>query len=146
MTNESKAKELNLGKLDRVSAPYTAMFLRLQDAFGLRREESIKIQPGWADRGDVLTLKSTWTKGGKEREIPVRNETQRDLLNQAKALAGKGSLIPVEMSYKDQRNRFKAQTVFSGIGVGALGLGPLMAQMSSCLSPVRAQSCGPLLD
>jgi len=67
VTNESKAKELDQGKLDKVSDPYTAMSLRLQEAFGLRREESIKIQPGWADRGDGLVLKSTWTKGGKER-------------------------------------------------------------------------------
>jgi len=115
VTNESKAKELDQGKLDKVSDPYTAMSLRLQEAFGLRREESIKIQPRWADRGDVLVLKSTWTKGGKEREIPIRNETQRELLTQAKALADKGSLILAEMSYKDQLNRFKAQTAFAGI-------------------------------
>lgn len=115
VTNESKAKELDQGKLDKVSDPYTAMSLRLQEAFGLRREESIKIQPGWADRGDMLVLKSTWTKGGKEREIPILNEMQRDLLNQAKALADKSSLIPVEMSYIDQLNRFKAQTAFAGI-------------------------------
>lgn len=115
VTNESKAKELDQGKLDKVSDPYTAMSLRLQEAFGLRREESIKIQPGWADRGDMLVLKSTWTKGGKEREIPIIKETQRELLNQAKALANKGSLIPVEMSYIDQLNRFKAQTAFAGI-------------------------------
>lgn len=115
VTNESKAKELNQGKLDKVSDPYTAMSLRLQVAFGLRREESIKIQPSWADRGDVLVLNSTWTKGGKEREIPILNEMQRELLNQAKALADKGSLIPVEMSYIDQLNRFKAQTAFAGI-------------------------------
>ena len=31
------------------------MSLRLQAAFGLRREESIKLRPEWADRGDVLT-------------------------------------------------------------------------------------------
>jgi integrase len=115
VTNESKAKELDQGKVDKISDPYTAMSLRLQEAFGLRREESIKIQPGWADRGDMLVLKSTWTKGGKEREIPIIKETQRELLNQAKALADKGSLIPVEMSYKDQLNRFKAQTAFAGI-------------------------------
>jgi integrase len=115
VTNESKAKELDQGKLDKVSDPYTAMSLRLQEAFGLRREESIKVQPGWADRSDVLVLKSTWTKGGKEREIPIIKETQRELLNQAKVLADKGSLIPVEMSYKDQLNRFKAQTAFAGI-------------------------------
>lgn len=115
VTNVSKARELDQGKLDKVSDPYTAMSLRLQEAFGLRREESIKIQPGWADRGDMLVLKSTWTKGGKEREIPIIIETQRELLNRAKALADKGSLIPVEMSYKEQLNRFKAQTAFAGI-------------------------------
>lgn len=115
VTNESKAKELDLAKLGKVTDPYTAMSLQLQEAFGLRREESIKIQPGWADRGDVLTLKASWTKGGKERDIPIRNDTQRVLLDQAKALAGKGSLIPTEMTYKDQLNRFKAQTAFAGI-------------------------------
>ena len=40
-------------------------------AFGLRREESLKIQPGWADRGDTLVLKDSWTKGGRSREIPM---------------------------------------------------------------------------
>src|SRR5205085_7900825 len=48
---------------------FTAMSLRLQAAFGLRREESIKIRPDWADRGDVLKLKDSWTKGGKERDV-----------------------------------------------------------------------------
>lgn len=115
VTNESKARELNQGKLDKVSDPYTAMSLRLQQAFGLRREESIKIQLAWADRGEVLTLKASWTKGGKERDIPIRNEAQRDLLCQAKALAGNGSLIPADLSYKVQLNRFKAQTAFAGI-------------------------------
>jgi hypothetical protein len=115
VTNESKAKALDAAKLGKVTDPYTAMSLQLQEAFGLRREESIKIQPGWADRGDTLALKASWTKGGKEREIPVRSDAQRQLLDQAKALADKGSLIPADKSYKDQLNRFKAQTAFAGI-------------------------------
>jgi len=119
VTNESKAKELDAAKLAKVTDPYTALSLQLQEAFGLRREESIKIQPGWADRGDTLVLKASWTKGGKEREIPIRNEAQRQLLDQAKALAdtssGRGSLIPADKSYKDQLNRFKAQTAFASI-------------------------------
>jgi integrase len=115
VTNESKARELGSERLSQVSDPYTAMSLRLQQAFGLRREESIKLQPAWADRGDTLHLKASWTKGGRERDIPIRNETQRALLNEAKALVGKGSLIPEEMSYVDQLNRFKAQTAQAGI-------------------------------
>lgn len=115
VTNESKATVLDADKLAKVADPYTAMSLRLQAAFGLRREESIKFQPAWADRGDHVTLKASWTKGGKERDVPITSETQRDVLSQAKALAGAGSLIPVEMKYVDQLNRFKAQTARAGI-------------------------------
>ena len=115
VTNESKATVLDGDKLAKVADPYTAMSLRLQAAFGLRREESIKLRPEWADRGDNLTLKASWTKGGKEREVPITSETQRDVLSQAKALAGGGSLIPAEMKYVDQLNRFKAQTARAGI-------------------------------
>lgn len=60
-------------------------------------------------------LKASWTKGGKEREIPILTDAQRKLLDQAKALAGSGSLIPSQLLYIDQLNRFKAQTAFAGI-------------------------------
>ena len=115
VTNVPKAQELDIDKLAAVSDPFTALSLRLQVAFGLRREESIKLRPTWADRGDVLHLKASWTKGGKERDIPIATEAQRALLNEAKEFAGAGSLIPAEMSYRDQLNRFKAQTARAGI-------------------------------
>jgi site-specific recombinase XerC len=115
VSNESKATALDGDKLSRVSDPYTALSLRLQEAFGLRREESIKIRPEWADRSDALHLKASWTKGGREREVPIASKLQRQVLNDAQALAHGGSLIPVEMSYRDQLNRFKAQTARAGI-------------------------------
>jgi integrase len=115
VTNVSKAHELDADKLAAVSDPYTALSLRLQQAFGLRREESIKLRPSWADRGDVLHLKGSWTKGGKERDIPIHTEAQRALLDEAKQFAGAGSLIPAEMKYVEQLNRFKAQTARAGI-------------------------------
>ena len=115
VTKVSKAHELDADKLAAVSDPYTALSLRLQEAFGLRREESIKLRPTWADRSDVLHLKASWTKGGKERDIPIRTEAQRELLQETKQLVGTGSLIPAEMPYKDQLNRFKAQTARAGI-------------------------------
>ena len=83
--------------------------------FGLRREESIKLRPTWADRGDVLRLKAIWTKGGKQRDFPIATEAQRALLNEAKEFAGAGSLSPAEMLYRDQLNRFKAQMARAGI-------------------------------
>jgi hypothetical protein len=84
VTNVSKARELSSSDLSRITDPYTRMSLRLQAAFGLRRGESIKIRPEWADRGDKLALKDTWTKGGRPREIPIRNDEQRQVLDEAK--------------------------------------------------------------
>lgn len=115
VTNVSKAKVLDADKLAHVSDPYTAMSLRLQAAFGLRREESIKLNPTWADAGDLLRLKDTWTKGGKAREVPIRSTEQRAVLDKAKQLAGSGSLIPAEQRYRDQLNRFKSQCSQAGI-------------------------------
>jgi site-specific recombinase XerC len=115
VSNTSKAKPLDAGKLAQVADRYTAMSLRLEAAFGLRREESIKIVPVWANAGDKLRLKDSWTKGGKYREVPISTNEQRALLNEAKQLAGSGSLIPSELRYRDQLQRFKAQCAKAGI-------------------------------
>lgn len=112
---ESKAKALDAANLSIVTDEYTAMSLRLQATFGLRREESIKVKPDWADLGDRLRLKRSWTKGGRYREVTITTAEQRAALNAAKNLAGKGSLIPADMSYVDQLNRFKAQCAKAGI-------------------------------
>ncbi len=115
VSNNSKATVLDADKLASVAEPCPAMSLRLQAAFGLRREEGIKRRPQWVDRGDSLHLKASWTNGGRERDVPITNDEQRAVLADAKALAGAGSLIPTEMSYRDQLNRIKAQTAKAGI-------------------------------
>jgi hypothetical protein len=115
VTNLDKSRTLTSGDLAKVTDPYTQLSLKLQAAFGLRLEESIKIRPDWADRGDRLSLKDSWTKGGRARELPIRNERQRAVLDEAKQFAGKGSLIPADKSYKEQMNRFKAQCQAAGI-------------------------------
>lgn len=115
VTNVSKATVVTDGQLARVTDPYTQISLLLQQHFGLRREESLKIRPVWADCGDRLRLKDSWTKGGKYREVPITTQAQRRALDAAKALAGRGSLIPTGMRYKDQVERFKAQCAQAGI-------------------------------
>lgn len=115
VTNVSKAQVLDAAMLARVTDPYTAMSLRLQAAFGLRREESIKIRPAFADGGGVLRLKDSWTKGGKYREVPIRTPAQRAVLDEARRLTGAGSLIPSDLRYRDQLQRFKAQCARAGI-------------------------------
>jgi hypothetical protein len=79
VTNENKAKELG-DELDRITDAHMRMRLQLQAAFGLRREESIKLCPGYADRGDHLVLKGSWTKGGRDRIVSITTPGQRDTL------------------------------------------------------------------
>ena len=64
VTNASKARTVAQDALTKVRDPYIRMSLELQRVFGLRREEAIKLQPAYADRGDTLVLKDSWTKGG----------------------------------------------------------------------------------
>lgn len=115
VTNASKAREVTAADLSKITDPYTQVSLKLAAAFGLRRAESIKIQPAWADRGDRLALKSSWTKGGRAREIPIRTKAQRQILEEAKHLAGRGSLIPADRHYVQQLRRFEHQCTAAGI-------------------------------
>jgi integrase len=115
VTNESKAKTVTRAQLDKVRDVHVRMSLELQQAFGLRREEAIKFQPSFADRGDHLVLKASWTKGGRERTIPIRTELQRDVLNRARRLAGLGSLIPPNRNYVQQLRVYEGNTLRAGL-------------------------------
>jgi len=115
VASASKAKDLEQAQLARVRDENVRMSLRLQRAFGLRREEAIKLQPRWADRGEHLQLKASWTKGGRERTVPIRTEAQRALLERAKQLAGTGSLIPRGRSYIEQLRIYERHTANAGL-------------------------------
>ena len=115
VSTESKAQQVDHVALERVRDPYVRMSLELQQAFGLRREEAIKFNPSYADRGDRLVLKDTWTKGGKAREIPVRNEAQRELLDSVRRLVGRGSLIPGHRNYRQQLRIYERHTANAGL-------------------------------
>lgn len=111
----NRAKDLDGHRLDRVTDPHVHLSLRLQQAFGLRREESIKFQPAYADRGDHIALKGSWCKGGRERTVPLTTAEQRAVLDEAHALAGSGSLIPAHKSYIQQRHVYDGQCKAAGL-------------------------------
>ena len=115
VSDTSKAKDLKGDHLALVKDEYVRMSLRLQQAFGLRREEALKIQPRWADRGDHLQLKASWTKGGRERTVPIRTREQRALLEQAKRLAGFCALIPRGRQYIEQLRIYERHTANAGL-------------------------------
>jgi integrase len=114
VTNEDKARELGDG-LARIGDPCVRMSLALQQAFGLRREEAIKFQPSYADRGDRVVLKGSWTKGGRPREVPITTPEQRAVLDQAHRIAGAGSFIPAHKSYIQQRHTYDGQCKAVGL-------------------------------
>ena len=106
----SKAITLEEDLLAQVEDPYVQMSLRLQAALGLRRKESLLVQPWQANAGNVVRLEGSWTKGGRPREIPFSWPEQREVLEQAKQLVRfkSHSLIPQDLQYFQQRNRYTA--------------------------------------
>jgi hypothetical protein len=115
VTNISKAKSILGLDLAKVRDEHVRMSLELQQAFGLRREESIKFIPSYADKEDHLILKKSWTKGGKARTLPIRTEAQREVLDRARKLAGKGSLIPSTRNYVQQLRIYEGHTLRAGL-------------------------------
>ena len=115
VTNQDKSLRNVQDQLDLIKDPYVKMALKLQEAFGFRREEAIKFIPSYADQGDHLKLKSSWTKGGRERIVPIINQRQRQLINEVHQLVGTGSLIPTEKRYVDQLRLFERETIKVGI-------------------------------
>lgn len=115
VTNTNRARELAPAKLADVRDPHVAMSLRLQAAFGLRREEAMKLKPQQADNGDRLCLQGSWCKNGKPREVPIRTPEQRALLDEAKQLAGSGSLIPSGLKYVQQMKRYEHECIRIGL-------------------------------
>ena len=108
VSDGTRRRDLDEAKLARVRDAHVRMALRLQAAFGLRREEAIKFTPAYADRGDRLAVRGSTAKGGRPREVPVLTDSQRRLLDEARELAGGGALIPPGRNYAEQRKVYGA--------------------------------------
>ena len=115
LTNVDKAREVSPESLAGISSPHVRLSVEMQRAFGLRREEAMKARVAWADRGTYLKLEGSWTKGGRERTVPIRTEAQRELLERVKALTGSGSLIPASSTYIEHLKRYENQTAAAGL-------------------------------
>lgn len=113
--SESKAQYLKRNQLKQISNEYMRLSIELQQEFGLRQEESFKFRPTYADRGSYIELKGSWTKGGRQRSIPVVSFEQRDLIDRIHAVAGQGSLIPAEYSLKTWKSKY--QWVLTNLGL-----------------------------
>lgn len=104
---ESKAQYLSRAKLRQLSNLHMRLSIELQQEFGLRKEESFKFSPSYADHGSHIELKGSWTKGGRKRSIPIISFEQRDLIDRIHAIAGQKSLIPAEYSLKQWMGKYE---------------------------------------
>jgi integrase len=115
----------------RLESPFVYIQLLLEDAFGLRRKESIMFRPHMCDKGEFIVI-TEGTKGGRPRVIQIETEYQREVLNQAKYLAKSrhAHVSDPELSLKQNLKKFsntmtKFRIMKSGInslGVTAHGL------------------------
>lgn len=117
VTNKSKARAIAPEALGKIKDERLRASIELQKAFGLRREECLKFQPGYAMSGgpDKIKLKASWCKGGREREVPIRTAYQREVLGRAAALAGSGSMIPKDQRYVERLKQYENATNRAGM-------------------------------
>jgi len=121
VTNKTKARDVLDSDISKINNSRLRISLELQKAFGLRREECLKFQPVYAldgkQVGDVknIRLAPTWCKGGRAREVPVKTDYQREVLQKALDLAGKGSMIPIEKKYVQWLGRYEQDTKRAGL-------------------------------
>ena len=120
VTNISKAVKLEQKHLDKISDPNIRDSLRLQAAFGMRREESMKVILSQADKGTHLAMKGSWCKNGRPRNIPINH--QRVLVNKLKDIYGKNSLVPQDKSYKQHLTTYKNTVPKAGLDGKAHGI------------------------
>jgi integrase len=88
-TEDKSWDDLDIDKYEFLDAifrydRYVGMQVLLQDAFGLRRKESIRLRPYIAEQNDVLYI-SEGSKGGRFRPITVDTEYKRYVIDVCKA-------------------------------------------------------------
>lgn len=122
-TNENKSATIQAVDLSKMDERIAASLV-LQSEFGLRREEAMKFQPEYALSGrspldagtNEIRLKGSWTKGGRDRVIPIKTQSQREALVKAAYLARSGSMIPPDRSYRQHLIIWEKETSAQGIG------------------------------
>jgi integrase len=110
----------------RLESPFVYIQLLLEDAFGLRRKESIMFRPHMCDKGEFIVI-TEGSKGGRPRVIQIETEYQREVLNQAKYLAKsrQAHVSDPELSLKQNLKKFSNTMTKFGIvkaGIGSLGV------------------------
>lgn len=115
-----KAQIVTEAQIQQIPDPWIQWSVRLAVAFGMRRKEVLLIHIWHADKGDHLLL--TKTKGNRPRQVPIRTEAQRAVVNGVKAFVRQQaraytqqSLIPADQTFIAWRQRYDALTHAAGL-------------------------------
>ncbi len=112
ISEHNKAFTVTAHQLEKLPI-HLKLSIRLQQEFGLRREEAAKFIPSVAIKKECVDLKASWTKGKKARSIPITTAAQKTLLKDIKSQADQSaSLIPSSMDYaqyKSHRDHYLAK-------------------------------------
>lgn len=101
---------------------YSAMYLRLARGFGLRVQEAAALKPHESDRGGYLEILHG-AKGGRGRSVPITSANQRQLIEDAKALADPKSGLLRRRGKTIQQARRKFYALMEKHGLTKEGLG-----------------------
>jgi len=118
---ESKAIKADYDKINQLSEREKLITL-MRVEFGLRTEEALKFSHAYATKNNdsKISLKGSWCKGGRPREIPITTNKQVKLLDLVKAHQIKHndrSMIPHDKNFKGyyrSYNRIKADHDIKG--------------------------------
>ena len=80
--------ETVVSNADYIDWRFGAM-VRMEAVFGLRREEALKIIPHLDDKGSYFDIRKGVAKNGRERQIPIVTQLQRQTLDYVKSLVPK---------------------------------------------------------
>ncbi|MCP4475601.1 MAG: integrase [Gammaproteobacteria bacterium] len=116
-TQQDKSIHLSVEQLANIDEPDVKLSVLLQQAFGLRREESIKIQINQAVVNDYIELKGSWCKNGRPRRIPILTTQQREVVALCQAHVGHTAraLIPADKTYYQQLKHYENTLAKAGI-------------------------------
>ncbi len=140
---------------------FVAMQMELQRAFALRMKEAALLKPHGADKGAYLAV--NWgTKGGRDRNVPIVTDYQRDVLARAKLLVShpNHSMTPKAYNFKQWHDHYYYICKINGItrkdGITSHGLrherlNEIYREITGHASPIKqtgndVHSVSPSLD
>ena len=117
VTGQDKSISIQEADLSKITDQNVIMSLRLQQSFGLRKEESIKIKIHQAVQGDTLVLQGSWCKNGRVRVVPIRTPEQWRVIQDCKIhVTDKHcSLIPNGKTYYQQMKKYENELAKASI-------------------------------